>query len=184
MSERLWGGTYVWFRVSIRANMLIYTPPNADAFTATRQLHVFCDASERAYGSVSYLRTVDGKGNVHIAFILACSRIAPKKCLLYAETGTKCCFNGCSTSQVDKGRTHHPYARHHMLVRFHHRSSLATVGIMLLQGVCWNACGTNTDHHRPSHLEVCGFTSKYCRSYHQRSHLVRVNKAQPVEIWP
>lgn len=58
-----------------------YTPPHADTSTVTRQLHVFGDASERAYGSVAYLRTTDNKGDVHIAFILARSRVAPKKCL-------------------------------------------------------------------------------------------------------
>ncbi|XP_077374267.1 uncharacterized protein LOC144016825 [Festucalex cinctus] len=58
-----------------------YTPPSADTSTVTRQLHVFCDASERAYGSAAYLRTTDDQGKVHVAFVLARSRVAPKKCL-------------------------------------------------------------------------------------------------------
>ncbi|XP_013856342.1 uncharacterized protein LOC106512222, partial [Austrofundulus limnaeus] len=58
-----------------------YTPASADTPTATRELHVFCDASERAYGSVAYLRTTTHDGDVHMAFILARSRVAPKKCL-------------------------------------------------------------------------------------------------------
>ncbi len=41
--------------------------------------HVFCDASERAYGSVAYLRSEDADGGVHLAFLLARSRVAPKR---------------------------------------------------------------------------------------------------------
>lgn len=37
---------------------------------ASRQIHVFSDASERAYRSVSYLRTEDTQGRVYLAFQL------------------------------------------------------------------------------------------------------------------
>ena len=40
---------------------------------------MFCDASERAYGSVGYLRTEDASGEVKVAFIAARSRVAPKR---------------------------------------------------------------------------------------------------------
>ncbi|KAL7859535.1 hypothetical protein SRHO_G00146820 [Serrasalmus rhombeus] len=43
-----------------------------------REMHVFCDASEQVYGSVAYLRTVDGQGRTHLSFLMACSRVAPK----------------------------------------------------------------------------------------------------------
>ncbi|MFW5444527.1 MAG: hypothetical protein ACKE51_09515, partial [Methylococcaceae bacterium] len=42
------------------------------------QLHHFCDASEKAYACVSYLRFDDGN-TVHIAFVMAKSRVAPAK---------------------------------------------------------------------------------------------------------
>ncbi len=41
-------------------------------------MHVFCDASEKAYGSVAYLRIETGD-YIQVAFIMARSRVAPKK---------------------------------------------------------------------------------------------------------
>ena len=43
------------------------------------QLHHFSDASEAAYGSVSYLRITNAEGKVHCAFLFAKSRLAPLK---------------------------------------------------------------------------------------------------------
>nr|XP_054607751.1 uncharacterized protein LOC129167238 [Nothobranchius furzeri] len=43
------------------------------------QLHHFADASEHGYGTVSYLRLQDEKGNVHLAFMLGKARVAPLK---------------------------------------------------------------------------------------------------------
>lgn len=56
-----------------------YAPASADSPTSNRDLHIFCDASERAYGSVAYLWTEDGQSEVHVSFVLARSRVAPKK---------------------------------------------------------------------------------------------------------
>lgn len=36
-------------------------------------------ASERAYGSVAYIRTVDDQNQIHVSFVLARSRVPPKK---------------------------------------------------------------------------------------------------------
>lgn len=43
------------------------------------QLHHFSDASEVAYGSVSYLHLVNGEGRVHYSFLFAKSHLAPLK---------------------------------------------------------------------------------------------------------
>jgi len=42
-------------------------------------LHHFCDASEKAYGAVTYLRLLNDKRQIHCVFMLAKSRLAPIK---------------------------------------------------------------------------------------------------------
>lgn len=56
-----------------------YVNPAMDQATNKREVHIFCDASQRAYGSVGYLRTADTKGHVEVAFLTARSRVAPKR---------------------------------------------------------------------------------------------------------
>lgn len=48
-----------------------YVSPNLDDKDSKRDVHIFCDASERAYGSVAYLRTEGSQGQVEVAFITA-----------------------------------------------------------------------------------------------------------------
>ena len=43
----------------------------------SHQLHHFCDASFYAYGTVSYLRSVNEDGKIHCAFVLGKSKLAP-----------------------------------------------------------------------------------------------------------
>ena len=50
-----------------------------DVETVSAELHHFADASERAYGAVSYLRMVDDDGNSHCSFLMSKSRLAPIK---------------------------------------------------------------------------------------------------------
>lgn len=56
-----------------------YSSPELDTPNSQRDIHVFCDPSEKAYGSVAYLRTEDPSGKVEVAFLTARSRVAPKK---------------------------------------------------------------------------------------------------------
>ena len=46
-----------------------------------QQLHHFADASEKAYGVVSYLRSEDQEGRIHSNIVMAKSRLAPLKTL-------------------------------------------------------------------------------------------------------
>ena len=43
------------------------------------EVHSFSDGSESGIGQVSYLRTVNSKGEVHVSFLIAKSRVAPIK---------------------------------------------------------------------------------------------------------
>jgi len=52
-----------------------YSPVNSKIID--RQLIGFCDASEKAYCSVVYLRSLDRAGGVHISLIMAKTRVAP-----------------------------------------------------------------------------------------------------------
>lgn len=56
-----------------------YTSPLMDHPDCVRKIHVFCDVSERAYGSVAYLRTETGQGKVEVAFLAARSRVASRR---------------------------------------------------------------------------------------------------------
>lgn len=42
-------------------------------------VHHFCDASEKSYGVVSYLRMVDKEKRVHCSFVNGKERVAPMK---------------------------------------------------------------------------------------------------------
>lgn len=53
--------------------------PESFGSVKTVQLHHFCDASEAGYGMVSYLSLTNSNGDIHVAFILAKSRVTPLK---------------------------------------------------------------------------------------------------------
>ncbi|XP_014676449.1 PREDICTED: uncharacterized protein LOC106816368 [Priapulus caudatus] len=53
--------------------------PESFGACTTMEIHHFCDASQEAYGVVSYLRAVNDRGRVHCSFLLGKSRLAPIK---------------------------------------------------------------------------------------------------------
>ncbi|KAK7881024.1 hypothetical protein WMY93_030613 [Mugilogobius chulae] len=55
-----------------------YAPLETATEVTEYTLHVFCDASEQAYGSVAYLATTSSDA-VHVSFVMARSRVAPKR---------------------------------------------------------------------------------------------------------
>ncbi|XP_073718572.1 uncharacterized protein [Misgurnus anguillicaudatus] len=77
-----------------------YVPAYADTPSTVRELHVFCDASERAYGAVAYLRATDELGEVHVAYVLARSRVAPRKCLSMPRLELCAALSGAQMANV------------------------------------------------------------------------------------
>ncbi|XP_046567249.1 uncharacterized protein LOC124275671 [Haliotis rubra] len=63
----------------IEVDGVLYSSQGFDPDDSTTQLHIFCDASERVYGSVAYLRSEDRHGRVHVSFVMSRSKVAPKR---------------------------------------------------------------------------------------------------------
>ena len=73
-----------WLQLSSKLSILsnnhlprYYFPKNVNIINI--QLHGFCDASEDAYGGVVYICGEDIDGNVHVALVLAKTKVAPLK---------------------------------------------------------------------------------------------------------
>ncbi|XP_077974761.1 uncharacterized protein LOC144430627 [Styela clava] len=56
-----------------------YIKPNSFGVIVSQELHYFGDASQVAYGTVSYLRLTDENGQIHCSFLLGKSRLCPIK---------------------------------------------------------------------------------------------------------
>lgn len=79
-----------------------YLSKSVDISGLQREVHVFCDASEEAYGSVAYLRTTDRHGEVYLSFLMARSRVAPKRFHSMPRLELCAALTGAQLSQVLK----------------------------------------------------------------------------------
>lgn len=66
----------------------------------TTEFHVFCDASEKAYSSVAYLWEVDAQDESHLAFVMACSRVAPKCQLTMPHLELRAAHSGAQLANI------------------------------------------------------------------------------------
>ncbi|XP_033127645.1 uncharacterized protein LOC117125283 [Anneissia japonica] len=76
-----------------------YTPSNTRLLESSRQLHIFCDASERIYGSVAYLRTVN-ENSTYVSFVMARCRVAPKHQLSMPRLELSAALTGAQLSDL------------------------------------------------------------------------------------
>ncbi|KAL6476782.1 hypothetical protein MHYP_G00152810 [Metynnis hypsauchen] len=75
-----------------------YMPVNMSADPS--DLHVFCDASEKAYGSVAYLRMEDTERHPHVSFVMARSRVAPWKQLSMPHLELSAALTGAQLAKL------------------------------------------------------------------------------------
>lgn len=76
------------------------TSSGVDHSHNTKQIHIFCDASEQAYGSVAYLRTEDDNGHIQLVFLLARSKVAPKRHLTIPRLELCAALNGAQLAKL------------------------------------------------------------------------------------
>ncbi|KAL6469323.1 hypothetical protein MHYP_G00228470 [Metynnis hypsauchen] len=77
-----------------------YVPLSVNQAEVTRELHIFCDASESAYGAVAYLRTAESSGATHLSFVMARSRVAPKRMLSIPRLELCAAVSGAQLAQL------------------------------------------------------------------------------------
>lgn len=76
-----------------------YTPHFRET-AAVKEIHIFCDSSEQSYGAVVYLHTEFSTGKLHVSFLLAKSRVAPKKQLSIPQLELCAALVGAKLSAV------------------------------------------------------------------------------------
>ncbi|KAF7648190.1 hypothetical protein LDENG_00160610 [Lucifuga dentata] len=134
---------HVWQELSNLLQLHIpqpYAPSHADSASVTRQLHVFCDASERAYGAVAYLQMTNDYGEIHIAFVLARSKVAPEKHLSMPRLELNAALTGAQMANMIQTELTLSIAQVLPLDCLHNCSVLVKIRLLSLQGLLELGC--------------------------------------------
>ncbi len=108
---------------------LPYVPSAVGIEGVTREVHIFSDASEQAYRAVAYLRTVDPAGQTYLSFLIARSRVTPKR--VHSIPRLELC-GSFAGRRVDSA---HPF--YCTVDRFYYGPSVAEVRVLPLPSLCW-----------------------------------------------
>ena len=72
---------------------------------AHKELHTFCDASEVAYGTATYLRAVPEHGDVKVILIMGKGRVSPNKALTIPRLELQAALTGIKQEKVIRRET-------------------------------------------------------------------------------
>ena len=67
---------------------------------ARKELHTFCDASEAAYGTVTYLRAIPEVGDTKVILIMGKGRVSPNKAMTIPRLELLAAFTGIKQERV------------------------------------------------------------------------------------
>lgn len=76
-----------------------------------RELLIFCDASEKAYSSVAYMKTKDQMGETNVSFVMARSRVARLRQLTVPRLELSAALTGAQLSKLIKSELTVPIDR-------------------------------------------------------------------------
>ena len=72
---------------------------------ARKELHTFCDASELAYGTATYLRAVPDHGDIKVILIMGKGRVSPNKALTIPRLELQAALTGIKQEKVIRRET-------------------------------------------------------------------------------
>ncbi len=132
-----------------------YIPPCADTEDTQRTIHIFCDASERAYGSVAYLHTQDQQNQIHVAFVMARSRVAPRKQISVPRLELCAALTGAQLAKLLSKGAVYSCKWCYPMDRFNNCPELVEIRFLSLQSLRRNTHRWNPGHDFGVKLAIC-----------------------------